>query len=1190
MTRARWISALGLTLSVALGVALGAQDPPPAETPVPRIDEVEARVAALDADPSLDSDTKASLRDLYGQTITQLKLAAEHDAKAQEFDRLAAGATPLLESIREELKQPPGEATPNAPENATLAQLEQLQSQAEAELAAARAELKEIQDESARRKARRAEIPDHLAAANGRLRKVADSLTATSPDGDAKPEVAAARRGAALAERLAITQEIRRHESELESYDARVELLPAKRDRGLRRESEAAKLASSWREIVAARRTAESERAQQEAIDRRREAARKAPTLRRIAETNEDLAALRTGRDGLNERLRLVNEQLSQRRTELEDLRDRFRSIREKVQLAGLTDAMGEHLRRAYSTLPDAIVYRRNQRVREERLSDAQLLQLKLDDDREELYDVEAKARAAAAEADPNAEREDHAELVGEARALYSEQQSLLDKLIVDYRNYVDRLIELENVTRTLVDAITEYRSYIEERTFAVRSVEGSLIPSPRAFAESIAWLGDARVWTRSISNMGAYLENTPGLPVAGAIAIIVLLLGRRRFRAIERESSEQVRRIGTDSIKWTFAALLQAVLIAIAVPALLYWIGSVMVAAPDQASVVLAGGNALRSVAILLFHLLLLRHVTRSGGLAEHHFRWTEPCRKALRVQSRWFTLSFVPLFAIVMMLQAPWAEESWNDSLGRATLVAASIVLAVFLRKVASPSGPVLAPYIGRNPTSMLVRSRHACYALLVGTPIVVAILAIVGFDFTATEILRRFLVSLEFVLDLALIFAVLVRWLWVERRRLALEQARLRREAAKAEETSTSAPLDEVDIPSINAQTLQLIRSASLLTVLFGLYAIWAQLFPALRQFERVQLWPELRIVDSVEEDRYPVLEGQPLDATGTDATKAKPADPAAATSSTPVAGSIVTPDATTASGAADDIGSHVITLADVGLALILLILTTIAAKNIPGLLEILLLRRLSLEPGARYAITTVARYLTVIIGMSATFGAIGIGWSKVQWLAAALTFGLAFGLQEIFANFVSGLIMLFERPVRIGDTVTVGGVDGRVSRIRMRATTITDYDNRELIVPNKEFITGQLINWTLTDSVTRVVIKVGIAYSSSPTKARDILMRIATESPLVLKSPAPNALFRQFADSALLFELRVYIDNRDHWPQLIDQMHHRIHAEFGKAGIEIAFPQLDVHVRSIEGDSSALEMTFGSAAGPRQDAPT
>jgi len=254
-----------------------------------------------------------------------------------------------------------------------------------------------------------------------------------------------------------------------------------------------------------------------------------------------------------------------------------------------------------------------------------------------------------------------------------------------------------------------------------------------------------------------------------------------------------------------------------------------------------------------------------------------------------------------------------------------------------------------------------------------------------------------------------------------------------------------------------------------------------------------------------------------------------------------------------------------LANLAMAVVVVVITIIASRNLPGLLEITLLNRLPLpmDAGARYAFTTLCRYAITAIGILLALNTIGFRWSSVQWLIAALGVGLGFGLQEIVANFVCGLIVLFERPFRVGDTVTIGEVSGSVSRIRIRATTILDWDRKELIVPNKEFITGQLINWSLSDPISRSIIKVGIAYGSDTELAEKLLLKVLKENPLVLKDPKPSAYFLGFGDNSLNFELRLYINNIDNRLPVQHELHKAIDREFRKAGIVISFPQHDVH---------------------------
>ena len=188
---------------------------------------------------------------------------------------------------------------------------------------------------------------------------------------------------------------------------------------------------------------------------------------------------------------------------------------------------------------------------------------------------------------------------------------------------------------------------------------------------------------------------------------------------------------------------------------------------------------------------------------------------------------------------------------------------------------------------------------------------------------------------------------------------------------------------------------------------------------------------------------------------------------------------------------------------------------------------------------------------------------VSWASLKWLVAALGVGLGFGLQEIVANFVSGLIILFERPIRVGDLVTVDNVDGTVTRIRIRATTITNWDRKEYLVPNKEFVTGRLMNWTLSNPINRVVIKVGVAYGSDTEKTRETLLKIAHEQPFVLEDPAPLAAFEGFGNNALDFVLRCYLPNFDNWVNNKTALHMAIDKAFREAGITIAFPQQDVH---------------------------
>jgi potassium efflux system protein len=292
------------------------------------------------------------------------------------------------------------------------------------------------------------------------------------------------------------------------------------------------------------------------------------------------------------------------------------------------------------------------------------------------------------------------------------------------------------------------------------------------------------------------------------------------------------------------------------------------------------------------------------------------------------------------------------------------------------------------------------------------------------------------------------------------------------------------------------------------LIGCSAIWVELLPALEVLDQVQVWPKPLAKIVVNAEGKPEL--------------------------------------------------NVVTLAELAAAVLILIVTVGAARNIPGLVEMSILRHLRLDAGARYAVGAVTQYAITVFGAAMAFYRVGVGWKDVQWLAAAMTVGLGFGLQEIFANFASGLLLLFERPIRVGDTVSVGDITGKVTRIRIRATTIVDGDMRELVVPNKEFISGKVMNWTLTDTISRMTIKVNVPRGNDPDLVRQILLHVAASHPLVLKDPPPHALFDEFANDTLNFTLRVYMENRDVYNQLRHELNAGINAAFRQSGIDRTHP--------------------------------
>ena len=250
----------------------------------------------------------------------------------------------------------------------------------------------------------------------------------------------------------------------------------------------------------------------------------------------------------------------------------------------------------------------------------------------------------------------------------------------------------------------------------------------------------------------------------------------------------------------------------------------------------------------------------------------------------------------------------------------------------------------------------------------------------------------------------------------------------------------------------------------------------------------------------------------------------------------------------------------------LAVLVIALVVISRRIRRWLVDSFLARR-DLEPGVRQAVGTIFQYLFVLTGLLIILSTAGIDLTTLNVLAGAVGIGVGFGLQTIANNFISGLIILFERPIKVGDRIQVGETTGDVVRIGARATTIKTNDNIEIIVPNSEFISTRVINWSHSDREVRLHIPVGVSYSSNPEHVRDLLLEVATSHHGVLGNPPPDVIFTEFGDSSLNFDLRVWTSDFITKPRTLrSDLNFAIRKRFTENGIEIPFPQRDIHVRS------------------------
>jgi potassium efflux system protein len=522
-----------------------------------------------------------------------------------------------------------------------------------------------------------------------------------------------------------------------------------------------------------------------------------------------------------------------------------------------------------------------------------------------------------------------------------------------------------------------------------------------------------------------------------------------------------------------------------------------------DKDILSLALTTVLYSVAAWLFTARLLGILCEEDGVARKHFQWSAQLCDRLKRETQWFIRWFLPGLAVAAVL---YRLHGTVPLMGRLAMLAITFWIATHIAHA-------LIHAVKANGTEILSTFKGRFQLTLALFFFAASIGVMFGLRLSVIFVINTVLDTLQAGIALAIAYSFLRHWLRLARRRLRLEELLKAREAQPEQPPSEMGIVDEdtENLAELGEETRQLLNAAAIVVALSVLYYLWAPILPVFDAMSAVTLWTSTVMV-----------EGQ--------ATVSR------------------------------------ITLEIVVFVILMLGITIYASRKLPALVELVLRYYTDVSAGTRYTASTLLNYVILGAGILIALSRLGLDWSKLQWLVAALGVGIGFGLQEIVANFICGLIILFERPISVGDIITVGDQDGVVTRIRIRATTIRDWDNKELLIPNKEIITGRLLNWSLTDTRLRLTLPVGVAYGSDAALALKILAETVADDERILSDPAPSIIFSDFGESSLNMACRFYIDNtRNMWP-VKTALHLEIYRRFEEAGIVISFPQRDVHLDS------------------------
>ncbi|HIF0895818.1 TPA: miniconductance mechanosensitive channel MscM [Klebsiella pneumoniae] len=864
---------------------------------------------------------------------------------------------------------------------------------------------------------------------------------------------------------------------------------------------------------------------------RQREAEKALESTELLAENSENLppditAQFKVNRElsqALNQqaqRMDLVASQQRQATNQTLQVRQALNTLREQSQWLGSSNLLGEALRAQVARLPE--------RPRPQQL-DTEMAQLRVQRLRfEDLLSKQPQLRQIRqADGEPLTSEQNKI-----LQAQLRTQNELLNSLLRGGDTLMLELTKLKVANGQLEDALKEINEATHRYLFWTSDV------SPIGFSWPLEIVQDLRrlISLDTISELGKasammLTSKETLLPLFAALLLVGFSISsRRHFTRFLERSSARVGKVTQDHFWLTLRTVFWSILVASPLPVLWMTLGYGLQSAwPFPLAVAI--GDGVTATVPLLWVVMICATFARPNGLFIAHFGWP---RSRVAKAMRYYLMSIgliVPLIMALIMFDN-LNDREFSASLGRLCFLLICGALAVVTLSLKHAGIPLYLDKEG-NGDNMVNR---LLWNLMLGAPLVAMLAAAVGYLATAQALLARLETSVAIWFLLLVVYHIIRRWMLIQRRRLAFDRARHRRaeilaQRARGEdepvhvsspEGSVETEVSEVDLDAISTQSLRLVRSLLMLIALLSVIVLWSEIHSAFGFLENISLWDVTSTVQGVE-------------------------------------------------------SLEPITLGAVLIAILVLIITTQLVRNLPALLELAILQHLDLTPGTGYAITTITKYLLMLVGGLVGFSMIGIEWSKLQWLVAALGVGLGFGLQEIFANFISGLIILFEKPIRIGDTVTIRDLTGSVTRINTRATTISDWDRKEIIVPNKAFITEQFINWSLSDSVTRVVLTVPAPVDADTEEVTKILIAAAHRCSLVIDTPAPEAFLVDLQQGIQIFELRIFAAEMGHRMPLRHEMHQLILAGFREHGIDMPFPPFQMRLESIDGRQSSKTMT-------------
>ncbi|MGZ4960022.1 MAG: mechanosensitive ion channel domain-containing protein [Methylomonas sp.] len=1106
-----------LLFFVSLNVTYGANQTQPAGKAITQAD-IQQRIQAIKDKPNLPEELKKRILAAYYESEDNLDEIQGQEAQAEAFKQTMNGLPMAAKQLARQIAEAEINLKARKPEKFSIFPTDEL----EQRLIIEKTRLSDLDAEISRMEAQIGDLTNRPPMIRQKISEIKSRQTATQQEQQGLTARGEDNVAEKEARQIQLDTRIRMLNSTLKTLEleniADPLQLQSQKDRmhllSLQRE-QLSMLIADLDNFLLDRRQQEIDKEQAELLQAEKEAEGKHPLIQ--AATKQNSLYNRSLQD-----VHKSMEQFLQQKAEIDarykQLEKDYQSAEQKINLAGLSPALGNLLREQHRNLPRRKEYKALYENIQNEIAQASLEMFKLDDAKKNLNDVGlALSSSMAQQLAPDTSESDKLRIRTELRMLLNDQKDLVSRLSAEYTDYAKVLGDVDFSLQQMLNSAEKFGSYLDQRLLWVPSAPVIDKHYLKDIFNSLLWFVSPSNWQQVFVSFWHGIKAFPLVVLVG----LAIVATHWRFRnAVKARLQDLLRKNSSGLYVGGFAQALHGLaylfVLSLVGPLLMVWVGGVLALSGNGESFSRAFADGLFSASVSMCVIQFFYRLFKPEGVAEVLFFWQHRTANLLYSQLKWGRFVIVPaIFIVAMTGRNVFSEHSY--ALGRTALIVMMLALAYVLHRLSHPVTG-LNKYFYQQSVGWISRLRYVWYAIALLVPLSIIGFAVAGYYQSALELEAKLVVTIRLIFVTVLFQALALRWLAVTKRQLALQNARQKRkqqgEQLAAGSADSGHPAEEMllDLSKINQQSHKLLTTAIVLIVLIGCWMIWSDILPAFSVFDRVELWQYKQVLDGKE-----VL--QPITLT-----------------------------------------NLLICLAYAGF-------TFVIVNNFPALVDLLSAGKFEMAAGTRYALIQLVRYVLVTIAFLAIANELGGSWSQVQWLVAALSVGLGFGLQEIFANMVSGIILLFERPIRVGDTVTVGEVTGRVSRIQMRATHIVDGDRKELVVPNKIFITASLINWTLSDTVTRIIVPVSVSFGVEVEVVEQIFREAIKNTPLVLQDPEPDVVFNGFGDSSLHFNIHVFVRELKDRAAVTHRLHKNIYDALHANHIEIPFPQRDVHIRSI-----------------------